>query len=259
MNTNNSEVNHLKRRILEASYHAKEGHVASAFSILDLIFVIYEDILRVNHNVKPELNDRFVLSKGHASLALYAVLENKGLIGKDLLTTFCQYNSILGGHPDTNKVSHIEVSSGSLGHGFPIALGLAIGSKIKKIDNKIICLIGDGECNEGTVWETALLASHHNLDNLICIVDFNHSTDRALSLNDLGSKFRSFGWNVIGINGHNHQEISDALNEKSINKPQVVIAETVKGKGIKQMEGNPAWHHKSPNKTELTEFLKELS
>jgi transketolase len=253
-------LNKLKKDIVYAAYTSAEGHIPSAFSILDLIWVLYNEVISINENNFSDLNnDRFILSKGHASLALYAVLAYKGFLPKEELATFCKYNSRLGGHPDCTKIPIIEASTGSLGHGFPMAVGLALGSKIQAINNKIYCLIGDGECNEGTVWEAALLAAHHNLSNLCCIVDFNHSTDRALKLGNLSEKFKSFGWFVINISGHDHDAIKNALDSFSKTQPLVIIAETIKGNGVERMMGQPAWHHRSPNKIELEEIIEELT
>lgn len=253
-------IKKIKRRILNASHNANEGHIPSAFSILDLVWVLYDRVLNFDPCLPNDINlDRFILSKGHASLALYCVLAEKNFFPKEKLTSFCCYGSVLGGHPDANKVPGVTASTGSLGHGLPIALGIALASKINSASNRIFCLVGDGECNEGTIWEAALLASHHKLSQLCCIVDFNHSTDRALDLGDLAGKFKSFGWDVLVIDGHNHSEIYRALSYKSDDLPVAIIAKTIKGFGIKEMENNPAWHHRSPNSKELEIFLKELA
>ncbi len=252
-------INKMKRQIVLAAHSAGEGHIPSAFSILDLIWILYDRVMNFDVSRPNDIAmDRFILSKGHASLALYSVLAVKGFFQLEDLTTFCKYDSKFGGHADCNKLAGIEASTGSLGHGLPISVGIALGSKILKHDNRIFCLIGDGECNEGTVWESALLASHHELSNLCCIVDFNHSTDRALKLGDLAGKFLSFGWEVITIQGHNHEEIYDALTHVPTHKPVAIIAETIKGYGIKRMENEPAWHHRAPNADELNNILEEL-
>ena len=249
----------LKQIIVNASAKSGEGHIPSAFSVLDILWVLYDKILKIDPK-NPRAHDRdfFILSKGHASLGLYAVLAEKGFFSLSELENFGKFNSMLGGHPDRNKIPGVEASTGSLGHGFPISIGVALGLKIKKMDNKVFVLIGDGECNEGTVWESALLASHHNLSNLCCIVDYNHSTDRALEMGDIAEKFKSFGWNTCVINGHNHEEIYNALIKKS-DKPKAIIANTIKGYGAKIMENNPAWHHKSPSPEEFDILLEELS
>jgi transketolase len=256
----NTKLTKLRRQIVQASRSAGEGHVPSALSVLDLIWVLYDQVLKVDPNRSNDpMMDRFVLSKGHASLALYAVLAEKGFFSPDDFLTFCSYESKLGGHPDCNKVPGVEASTGSLGHGFPMAVGMALGSKIRQIENRVFCLIGDGECNEGTIWESALLAAHHQLSNLCCIVDYNHSTDRALKVGDLAAKFKSFGWEAIEIAGHDHGQIYRALNHSHPNRPLAIVAETTKGNGVKRMENEPAWHHRSPNDDELKDILKELS
>ena len=186
-------------------------------------------------------------------------MAGKVFFSSDEFYTFCKFDSRLGGHPDCNKVPGIVASTGSLGHGFPIAVGISLGSKIKHIDNRIFCLVGDGECNEGTIWESALLAAHHQLFNLCCIVDYNHSTDRALEFGDLVSKFSSFGWEVLQIDGHDHDEIYAALTYKNGKRPLVIIAETIKGHGVKRMENDPSWHHRSPNAEELKSIIEELA
>ncbi|MDC0236154.1 transketolase [Candidatus Pelagibacter sp.] len=235
----------LISRIAELSFNAKEGHVPSALSILDIIWVIYNKVLNVKLiKSQSENRDFFILSKGHGCLAQYVVLEQKGIVSKKDLNSFCKYKSNFGGHPDSKKIKGVECSTGSLGHGFPFAAGVAYGNKLLNKKSKIIALIGDGECNEGSVWETCMIASHHNLNNLICIIDKNKSTDRALKIDNLNLKFKSFGWNTISIDGHSHKDIYKAVNIKS-EKPLAIIANTVKGKGINFMENNPEWHHKT--------------
>ena len=251
----------LRKRILEVSYKTQKGHIPSAFSILEILWVLYDQILIYNKNEPlDKYRDRFILSKGHASLALYAILAEKGFIDFSELDSFCKFNSRLGGHPHRSKLPWVEASTGSLGHGLPIAVGIAMALKIKKINRSVYVLIGDGESNEGTIWESALLASNHFLDNLILIIDYNHSNDRALNLGDLSSKFQSFGWHAVSVDGHNINELSINFQElKNIeNKPKVIIANTIKGFGIKSIENNPAWHHKSPNEQEIEIFSKEL-
>lgn len=241
----------LRKNILQAAYKAQEGHIPSAFSILDIIWVLYDEVL------KPK--DKFILSKGQGGLALYAVLAEKGIISKkDLLNHCCEYDSPFGGHPDRNKLKEIEASTGSLGHGLPIAIGMTMAGRIKQSKNRIYCLIGDGETNEGSIWESAMLATHHKLSQLCCIVDYNHSTDRALDLGDIGAKFAAFGWKVIEIDGHNHNEIKRALQYFDEQKPTCIVARTIKGKGCSSMENNPAWHHRAPTKEEYQALIKEI-
>ena len=248
----------LKQIIVNSSAKSGEGHIPSAFSVLDILWVLYDKVLKFDpENPSDQKRDMFILSKGHASIGLYVVLSEKGFFPLSELENFGKFDSMLGGHPDRNKVPGVEASTGSLGHGFPISAGVALGLKIKKMDSKVFVLIGDGECNEGTVWESALLASHHNLSNLCCVIDYNHSTDRALGMGDIAEKFKSFGWDACVVNGHNHEEIYSALIKTS-KKPRAIIANTIKGYGAKSMENNPAWHHKSPSLEELNILLEEL-
>lgn len=255
----NERIKAIKKNIVQIATASKEGHIPSAFSILDILWILYDGIINIDPlEPEAESRDRFILSKGHASLALYFILAEKGFIQPESLENFGSYDCILGGHPDTCKVPGVEASTGSLGHGFPMAVGMALGMKIKKQVGRVYTIIGDGESNEGTIWESALLAAHHNLDNLCLIVDHNHSTDRALMVDDLAEKFRSFGWEAVTIDGHNHDEVREALTFES-NKPLAIIAETIKGKGVASMENNPSWHHKFPTPEELENILVELS
>ncbi|MGD0589504.1 MAG: transketolase [Bacteroidota bacterium] len=249
----------LREKVLTISTNAKEGHIPSALSVLDLIWVLYDRILKVDPtHTQWSVRDRFVLSKGHAAIGLYVVLAQKGFFPASELENFAKFDSILGGHPDRNKIPGVEASTGSLGHGFPLSVGMALGLKMKKFASRVFVIIGDGEANEGAVWESALLASHHNLTNLCCIVDYNHSTDRALQIGDMGKKLNSFGWETCSIDGHNHDEIFDALQKHGGQKPRAIIANTIKGFGCTQMENNPEWHHKYPKHEELLSLLKGL-
>lgn len=235
----------LIRSIVEVSYLKKEGHIASSLSVLDILYVLYRDFI--------DGTNKFVLSKGHASLGLYSILNHFNLLEDDI-KTFGDFDSNLGGHP-SNKIDHVECATGSLGHGFPFALGMSMSKKIKGESGKVFVVIGDGESNEGTIWETALLASHHKLNNLCCILDHNHSTDRALDMGDLLSKFKSFGWEVDGVDGHNQGDLKEKFS-KQTQKPHFILANTIKGKGIPMMENNPEWHHKFPNKEQYDFILK---
>jgi transketolase len=249
----NTEIKFLKAEILSMIYNSKEGHLASSFSILDILYVLYKNFLKIN--------DTFILSKGHASLGLYAILNHFGFLETDEFENFCNYESSIGGHPCLNKNILIEASTGSLGHGLPISIGIALANKIRNNDDKVYCLIGDGESNEGSIWEACLLANEHKLDNLCCIVDYNHSNDRAIDMHRMPSIFNGFGWDVQVVSGHNHIDLFNALTSCTKNnhdKPHVIIAETIKGFGCKTIENNPAWHHKIPNNDEYAMLLKEL-
>lgn len=249
----------IRGNIIRAACIAGEGHIASAFSILDILYVLYSSVLRHDPSQPQEPSrDRFVLSKGHASLGLYGVLAERGYFPNVELDSFASAGGRLGGHPDSRKVPGVEASTGSLGHGMPMAVGMALGLKIRDLECRTVCIVGDGECNEGAVWEAALLAAHHKLSNLSCIVDFNRSGDRALVLGDLVGKFRSFGWDVTEIDGHDHTQIEAALRPHGGDVPRAVIANTIKGKGCKEMENNPAWHHKAPKAEELEAVLAQL-
>lgn len=250
----------IRKEILGISSAAREGHIPSAFSILEIVSVLYSNILDVEgiRNGSPE-RDRFILSKGHGCLALYYILREIGLISGSDLASFCRFDGSLGGHPKRSIVHGIEASTGSLGHGLPIAVGLATSLKQRSSRARVYALIGDGECNEGSVWEAALLASHYELTNLMCIVDYNHSGDRALLLGDLGKKFESFGFTVLDVDGHEINELEIALSHVDQTNPVAVIAHTTKGYGLKTMENNPAWHHASPDDEQLRAFMIELS
>jgi len=250
-------MNNLIKKIVDIATVKKEGHIPSSLSILDIMYVLYDKVLDINSIKENRIDrDRFILSKGHASLGLYVILDHFKLL-KDDINTFCDLDSKLGGHP-TDKIFGVESSTGSLGHGLPIGIGLALASKIKKYKNKVYVIVGDGEANEGTIWESALLAKHHNLDNLCCIIDFNHSTDRAVDLGNLHRKFSSFGWDVIDCDGHDHPSIEAALKYPTVN-PTCIIANTIKGKGIPMIENNPEWHHKFPNEEEYQQIIDNLN
>jgi transketolase len=253
------EMKKLREQVIRISAKAQEGHIPSALSILDLLWVLYDRVLKVDP-LNPTLvdRDRFILSKGQASIGLYVVLAQKGFFSASELENFGKYDSILGGHPDKNKIPGVESSTGSLGHGFPMAVGMALGLKIRKSTSHVFVIIGDGEANEGAIWESALLASHHQLTNLCCIVDYNHSTDRALQIGDMVQKFNSFDWETHLIDGHNHEEIASALHLSGNKKPIAIIANTIKGYGCTKMENNPEWHHKFPRPEELPHLLESL-
>lgn len=257
---NDSVIKRLKRGIVLGTLSVGEGHIPSAFSILDILWVLYDRIMQMSpENPRSDDRDRFVLSKGHGSLALYAILAEKGFFSVREVEGFATFNSRLGGHPDCNKVPGVEASTGSLGHGLPMAVGMALGLRIRKVNRRVFVLVGDSECNEGSIWEAALLAAHHRLSNLTCIVDYNHSTDRALLLGDIAAKFEAFGWRSVAINGHDHEAIYAALSQLGSDRPRAVVAETVKGSGCRQMENNPAWHHRAPTAQELPAILAELA
>ena len=202
-----------------------EKHGSSSLSTLDVLWVLYDRILRFDpKNPRWENRDRFVLSKGHGCVSYYAILADKGFFPTSTLKTFMQYDSILGAHPDRNQVPGVEASTGSLGHGLPMAAGMAIALRLKKSDRRVFALVGDGECNEGSMWETALLAGNLQLSNLTCIAINNHSSSRELG--DLAAKFEAFGWAATTINGHDHKQIFESLSSRDNTRPTAVVAVT---------------------------------
>lgn len=242
-------------------YYSGEGHIPSALSIADILYILYDRILNVNPR-QPDSEDRdyFVLSKGHGCAALYSILVEKGFFDRDELKSYCKKNSFLGGHPDRNKVPGVEASTGSLGHGFPIAIGIALSMKIRKRKNKVFTLIGDGESNEGSIWESAQVATNLKLDNLIVIVD-NNNSQRYSAKFDYINTWKSFGWETSEVDGHDHVVLEKTI-EKYLNikdKPKVIIANTVKGKGVSLMENNPEWHHKCPDDESYQKIIAELA
>ena len=249
----------LKRIILETAHKTKEGHIPSAFSILDILYVLYDSVLNVDpKNPKKTDRDYLLVSKGHSAVGLYAVLADRGFFPMSELDTFGHFNSRLGGHPDRNKVPGVEASTGSLGHGLPIAVGIAMGLGYKNELQRVFCIIGDGELNEGSMWEAILLAGEHKCKNLTCIVDYNHSIDRSILWGDLTEKFKAFGWDTLEVDGHDHAELKEVFQRSDRERPLAVIANTIKGNGCKSMENEPGWHHRSPNEEELAQLLKEL-
>ena len=240
----------LIQNIITTAFRNKEGHIASALSILDFMICLYDGIIRSD--------DDFILSKGHASLALYAVMSARGELTEEEFFSFCQFESKLGGHPSSKKLDGVKISTGSLGHGFPFAVGLAIAKKIKGESGNVYCVVGDGEANEGTIWESAILAGSMKLGNLFCVMDFNKSGERAIELKSCAPRFQAFNWAVACIDGHNHNEIIDALGIDT-QFPKFIELRTVKGKGCPVMENNPEWHHKQPSsQDELIQILTSI-
>lgn len=255
----------LRKNILDMSLVAgsASSHFGGALSCIDIVAVLFKNIINYNKdNFKDLSRDRFVLSKGHACMALYSILYELELLNDDELNSFEKSQSILLGHPVKNLDKGIEVSTGSLGMGVSVSMGFAIAAKKNKIENKIYTILGDGECNEGSVWEVALSAPKFNLDNLVLIIDRNNfqqtgKSNDILDLNSLTSKWNSFNWEVCEINGHDITEIYDAL-KKETKLPKVIIANTIKGKGFSFSENNNDWHHKILTKNQYEEALKEL-
>ena len=255
----------IRQKIFIAICHAGGGHIAPSLSSVEILTALYFKILKIDkNNYKHDNRNRFILSKGHAGVALYAVLAKKGIIDENILNTFCQKGSILGAHPET-AIPGVEFSTGSLGHGLSLGTGVALAGKLDKKDYKVFVLLSDGECQEGSVWEAAMFASHHKLDNLVAIIDYNKlqslgKVNDIVSLEPFVDKWRAFGWSVREVNGHNISEIVGALGEIPFSKnvPSVIIAHTIKGKGISFMENKPIWHYRLPNNDEIKIACKEL-
>ena len=242
----------LRRLIVRMVEKGRRGHVGPAASLVEILRVLYDSWLRIRPD-NPDWGDRdrFILSKGHGCLALYAVLADKGFFATEELDRFCSFDSILGGHPE-HKVPGVEASTGSLGHGLSIGVGMAVAGKIRKKDYRVVVLVGDGEINEGAIWEAAMSASKHSLSNLTVIVDYNKfqsygPTETVLGLEPLVEKWKSFGFETVEVDGHSPTELIGALNKTSVSldRPSAIIAHTVKGKGFPMAENRPEWHHKS--------------
>lgn len=261
MNTNQKVLNKdLRLKIVELIIKANEGHIPSSFSIVDIINFLYENIL-IYHPKKPNWNKRdiFILSKGHGAMALYVVLNKFKLLSDHYLKNYGQKDSILGGHPDSTQINFVEASTGSLGHGICTAVGCSLALKIKKEKKRrVYCLVGDGECQEGTIWEAANIATNQKLDNLYVIIDLNNSAKQLMPIDNLKDKWLAFGWNVLECNGHSNQSLKKAFKKKKKNKPSVILAKTTKGNGINFMEGHGKWHHRIPNEKEYAEIKKAL-
>jgi transketolase len=261
------KVKYIRQQTLDMCVRAGTGHVSSSFSCAEiLVSLYYGEILRYKRE-HPEWDarDRFVLSKGHASPILYAILADCGFFSQNELKKFCQADGIFGVHLQ-HDVPGVEITSGSLGHGFGIAAGMAKAAKMNAKSYRIFSLLGDGECYEGSIWETAMFASHHKLDNLLAIVDRNRLcvtgfTEQIVKLDPLDEKFRAFGWRTIIVDGHSFEQILSALDKFTsgqFNKPIVIIANTVKGKGISFMENRPLWHGLAPLGKDAKKARNEL-
>ena len=256
----------IRRDLLKMIVNAGTGHTAGSLSNTDIMTVLFYEVMDIKVD-DPDWDDRdrFILSKGHSVESYYSILADKGYFDKEELNTFCQYKSRLIGHPN-NKVPGVEMNTGALGHGLAIAAGIAKAAKMSKKDYNVYTLMGDGELAEGSVWEAALAASHFKLDNLVGIIDRNNlqitdNTEKVMSLEPLAEKWKSFGWEVIEVDGHNYQELIDAFSESEKNneKPTLVLANTIKGKGVSFMENKAEWHHGLPSEEELAQALEELS
>ncbi len=252
----------IRKRIIKM--HQKGPHVSATLSAVDILAVLYFDIMHIPSPFDPD-RDRFILSKGHAASALYATLTKKGFIDEILLEQYLANNSTLYGHPVRGTAPGIEASTGSLGHGLSIGIGMAWAAKNNRKKFKIYVLMGDGECQEGSVWEAAILASRLKLDNIIAIIDANNlqgyeKVDNIQPVSSLKKKWEAFGWKVGEVDGHNVNKLKRVLKNLPHNtgKPYILIAHTVKGKGIAEMENKLEWHYFSVTKDKIESFIEEL-
>lgn len=255
----------LRRDIVEMIHAAKAGHPGGSLSAVDMITALYFHVMRIDpQNPRWEDRDRFVLSKGHACPALYAALARRGFFDPKHLTTLRQYHSILQGHPDMNKTPGIDISSGSLGNGLAIGVGMAMSGRLHHQDYMTYVMLGDGEVQEGMVWEAAMAAHHHDLGNLVAIVDcngvqINGWVNEIMTVEPLADKWRAFGWNVVEVNGHNMKDLLTVLHTaKTMRHPTVILMRTVKGRGVSFMEDDCKWHGNSPRDEELVQAILEI-
>ena len=257
-----------RRNIVKMVHNAQSGHIGGALSGVEILNVLYNKSLNIPTEWKNskdfDKRDRFILSKGHASALLYSVLAQKGIIPESDLMTFRKFGSKLQGHPCCQYLDGIEVATGSLGQGLSIGCGVALGLKLDKNPAQVVVYLGDGELQEGSVWEAFMQASHRKLDNIIAIIDRNGlqidgETEKIIGLNPLDKKLQAFGWETEIIDGHDLNEIYNAVERaKASNRPYVIIANTVKGKGISFMENNAGWHGKAPNDEQFEAAMTEL-
>ena len=255
----------LRRDIVEMIHAAKAGHPGGSLSAVDMITALYFHVMRIDpQNPRWEDRDRFVLSKGHACPALYAALARRGFFDPKHLTTLRQYHSILQGHPDMNKTPGIDISSGSLSNGLAIGVGMAMSGRLHHQDYMTYVMLGDGEVQEGMVWEAAMAAHHHDLGNLVAIVDcngvqINGWVNEIMTVEPLADKWRAFGWNVVEVNGHNMKDLLTVLHTaKTMRHPTVILMRTVKGRGVSFMEDDCKWHGNSPSDEELVQAILEI-
>lgn len=256
----------IRKDIIEEVYSANSGHPGGSLSIADIMAVLYFNELNIDEkNPRWEERDRLVLSKGHCSPALYAALAERGFFEKEKLKTFRKIDSSLQGHPDLNKVPGVDMTSGSLGQGLSVANGMAIAGKLDKKSYRVYAIVGDGEIEEGQIWEAAMTANKYKLDNLCVIVDNNNlqidgTIEEVMSSYPIDKKFESFGFNVINIDGHDYEQILKAFEtaKNTKEKPTCIIAKTIKGKGVSFMENKSEWHGKAPSEEQYNQAINEL-
>lgn len=265
MDNVDQRARNIRKTIYKIAHFAGGGHLGAAFSVADIISVLYfGDVLKYDaSNPEWEERDRFILSKGHACYALYAALAEAGFFPKEELLHVGRPGSKLGGHPKLHDICGVEASTGALGHGLSFGIGIAYANKVDKKQNHTYVILGDGECQEGSIWEGALSAPTLELDNLTVIVDHNKlqamdKLETIVHMKPFAEKWKAFGWNVVEIDGHDYEEIREALLVRCINVPTLVVAHTIKGKGVSFMENVPIWHYRMPNEQELPILMDEL-
>ena len=262
----NEITNVIRKDIVSMICKSKSGHPGGSLSAVEILTALYFDQMNIDPtNPKMEDRDRFVLSKGHAAPALYATLAQRGYFAKDELNNLRQLGSMLQGHPDMKKVPGVEMSTGSLGQGFSVACGMAMAAILDNAPWNVYALLGDGEVQEGIIWEAAMSAAHYKLDNMIAFLDYNGlqidgEVESVMNINPIEDKFKTFGWNVITIDGHDFDQIFAALDmaKDTVDKPTMIIAKTIKGKGVSFMENQASWHGSAPSEEQLEQALSEL-
>lgn len=255
----------IRRNIIKQVYLAQSGHIGGSLSAVEIVSVLYFHVLDIHkENIHHTKRDRFVLSKGHASPLLYATLYEKGFLNEDL-SSFRKINSKLQGHPNMQDVAGVDMSSGSLGQGLSVAVGMALANRLDDIDARVYTLLGDGECQEGQVWEAAMAAAHYHLDQLCVIVDHNKlqidgRVEEVMNVESLEEKFKAFGFYVQRVDGHNIEQLKEAFQNAQARKgrPTAIIAYTIKGKGVSFMEDQASWHGTAPNQDQYRQAMKEL-
>ena len=259
-------ANKVRKNALTAVYNAASGHPGGSLSIADVLTLLYFEVMNIDpENPKMENRDRFVLSKGHTAPALYSVLAERGFFPVEDIKTFRKIDSYLQGHPDMNKVPGVDMSTGSLGQGVSAAGGMALAAKLDNKDYRVYSILGDGELEEGQVWEQAMFAAHYKLDNFTIFVDFNGlqidgDITKVMNPTPIDKKFEAFGWNVIVTDAHDFNKLYDAIEAAKAykGKPTAIIMKSVKGKNVSFMENNPAWHGAAPKQAEYEQAVKEL-
>ncbi len=259
-------ANKVRKHALTAVYSAKSGHPGGSLSIADLLAYLYFDVMNINpENPKDPDRDRFVLSKGHTAPALYGVLAERGYFSTDLIPTFRHFGSILQGHPEMKKIPGVDMSTGSLGQGVSAAGGMALAAKLDKKDYRVYTILGDGELEEGQVWEQAMFAAHYKLDNMTAFIDNNGlqidgDITKVMNPTPIDEKFRAFGWHVVLADAHDFNSLEAAVNEaKTVKgKPTAVIMKSIKGKNVSFMENQAGWHGAAPNEEQYNTAIKEL-